>query len=353
MLGQWIEKIEIVPSTALEFYRNREDFWYGPNQQLGFRGKTNKYEAISIPHCQLVSPRAQHAYAFLEKRIKELNFAPYSILQHEGFLRYVIFRESKTHGKLVVVFNTFTMEYENEMEKLAHELITSKLADGIVWVHNPQLNDAVQGEIFKEWGHTQLGEKMSGIDFQYDVTCFFQTNPKTAEKAQEYVVQLVHDTNPNAHVLDLYCGVGLFSLPLGMKGHLVKGIELSKDSIIWARKNTHNLGLEEVSFEMGDVPKKLQELEKNAEKFDTVILDPPRSGLSKKLWRRVLRLQPTQLVYVACSLSALRRDLEWLSEYADFKIENAKAFDFFPHTEHVEVVASIHIEKIKELPKGG
>lgn len=355
LLMYFVSEFEITPSPQIQFHRNRADFWYSPTQQLGFRNKNNRLEAISVSACQLISPRAQRAYIFLEKYLKEMNFIPYSVLEHKGFLRYVTFRESKTNGQLVIVFNTFNTEKENEkmMETLANEIIFAKWADGVVWVHNPVLNDAVQGDIFKQWGNVILSEKMDDVLMQYDVSCFFQTNPRSAEIAQKYVVDLIHSTNPNAHVLDLYCGVGLFSLPLGLKGHLVKGIELSKDALVWARKNAHNLGLEELAFELGDVPAKLKEMEKTNEKWETILLDPPRSGLSKKIWRRVLRQNPTQIVYVSCNPAALKRNLEWLSEYAEFKIENARAFDFFPHAEHVEMVVDIRLEKIKEFKMGG
>lgn len=355
LLMYFVTDFDIIPSPQLEFHRNRADFWYAPSRQLGFRNKNNRFEGISVPSCQLVSPRAQNAYVFLEKYVKEKNIPTYSVLEHTGFLRYISFRESKTNGQLIILLNTYTNTSEDEkiIETLAHEIMSKKLADGVAWVHNPTLNDTVQGEIFKQWGSCILTEKMSDISLQYDANCFFQTNPRSAENAQRYVVDLIHEANEKATVLDLYCGVGLFSLPLALRGHLVKGIELSKDAIIWARKNAHNLGLEEVVFEIGDVPVKLKEMEKTHEKWETILLDPPRSGLSKKIWRRILRQKPSQIVYVSCNPAALKRDLEWLSEYAEFHIENARAFDFFPHSEHVEMVVDIRVEKIKEFKMGG
>lgn len=356
LLMYFVSDFEITPSPQKQFHRNRADFWYAPNQQLGFRNKKNRFDGISVPACQLISARAQNAYVFLEKYVREKNFPTYSVLEHAGFLRYVSFRESKTDGQLIILLNTFTNTSDDEkmIETLANELISLKLADGVAWVHNPTLNDTVQGDIFKQWGNCILTEKMSDIPLQYDANCFFQTNPRSAENAQKYVVDIIHSANPKSTVLDLYCGVGLFSLPLSMKGHFVKGIELSKDAIIWARKNTHNLGLDDsVAFEIGDVPAKLKEMEKTNEKFETILLDPPRSGLSKKIWRRILRQNPHQIVYVSCNPAALKRDLEWLSEYATFNVENARAFDFFPHSEHVEMVVDIRVETIKEFKMGG
>lgn len=351
-LQYYVESVEWVPAESLLFYRNRADFWYDPAQKLGFRSKNDRFEGVHVPECQLVSPRAQKLYQFLQSRIIELGFAPYSVLEQKGFLRYVVFRESKSTGQLIATLITFTRDHETEMNTLAQEILNQKLGEGIVWMHHPGLNDSVDGEIIREWGQPILTETMNGISFSYNMKCFFQTNPRMAEKLQHYVTELV---SSNQSVLDLYCGVGLFSIPLAAKGNWVKGIEMGKDSIVFARKNAHALGLNDdsFSFEVGDAPKKLQEMEKTNEKYDVIVLDPPRSGLSKKIWRRVLRLNPKQIVYISCNVSALKRDLEWLEEYAEFKLENARAFDLFPHTEHVETVVNITIEKIKEFPKGG
>lgn len=352
VLQYYVEEVGFVPATSLQFYRNRADYWYDPAQQLGFRKASNSYEGFASPSCQLMSSRAQKAYSFLAPKLKELNFLPYSVLEQKGYLRYVIFRESKSKGQLVIVLYTFTQEKEKEMETLANEMLSQQLVDGIVWIHAPKFNDNAEGEIYREWGNTLILETLNGIPFSYNANCFFQTNPKMAEKLQQHVVSLVPENNT---VLDLYCGVGLFSIPLITKGNLVKGIELGKESIIFARKNAHALRLndDQFSFEVGDVPKKIQEFEKKNETFDTIILDPPRAGLSKKIWRRLLRLKPNHFVYVSCNLSALQRDLEWLMEYAEFTITKATAFDLFPHTDHVETVVDIQVNLIKEFPKGG
>ncbi len=351
-LQYYVEIVEMVSAESLSFYRNRADFWYDPAQKLGFRSKNDRFEGVSVPSCQLVSPRAQKLYQFLQSRAPALGWQPYSVMEQTGYLRYVVIRESKSTRGLLVSFITFTRDKESEMEGLANELLALKLADGIIWMHHPGFNDSVDGEIIQEWGIPLLVETLNGIAFNYNAKCFFQTNPRMAEKLQQYVIDLVPEKNA---VLDLYCGVGLFSIPLAMRGHLVKGIEMGKESILYARKNAHALGLNDdsFSFEVGDVPKVLQVMEKANEKYDTIILDPPRSGLSKKIWRRILRLQPKQFIYVSCNLDALKRDLEWLEEYAEFKIENPCAFDLFPHTTHVETVLNIKIEKVKEYPKGG
>ncbi|MFH0970647.1 MAG: 23S rRNA (uracil(1939)-C(5))-methyltransferase RlmD [Candidatus Diapherotrites archaeon] len=352
-LQYYVENAGWVPSNSLQFYRNRADFFFDQSKTLGFRRKGGHFQSFNVPSCQLLSPASQKLYAYLATTLSHAEWATYySVLKQKGYLRYVVIRESKNPSSRIAIFLTFTTEDATEMNALAETLLHEKLADGIVWIHHSAFNDSFGGTIFQTWGNPLLTEKINGISFTYNAKCFFQTNPKMAEKIQHHITQLVPTKNK---VLDLYCGVGLFSIPLAMRGNVVKGVELTPESITYAQKNAHAHQITEqhCTFIEGNVPKYLQEMEKQKEQWNTIILDPPRSGLSKKIIRRILRLNPTQLVYVSCNLSALIRDLEWLEEYAEYKITNATAFDLFPHTEHVETVVDIQIQKINEYPKGG
>ncbi len=170
-----------------------------------------------------------------------------------------------------------------------------------------------------------------------------------AEKLQAHVVEM---TPPNGRVLELYCGVGAFSLPLAKKSTHLVGIESVSDSIDAAKQNARVNQIENSEFICADVPAYVKKIEMK-EKFDTIVLDPPRAGISKKIARRMLRMSPTKIIYVACSLTALQRDLEFLREYCEFTIENCTAFDLFPHTDHVETVVTLRIGTIHEFPMGG
>jgi 23S rRNA (uracil-5-)-methyltransferase RumA len=338
----YIEKIGFEPAEKLTYYRNKLDWWFDSNKQLGFRHKENKRAAISIPNCLLCSPEAQQVYQLLEKRLKNSSLAHYDVILHEGFLRYITIRESKSRQKRIIGIVTFTNEHANEIEDIANQLIETKLVHGVQWIQNPTWSDTSNGTVIKKWGETTLIETINDIDFEYGFQSFFQTNPVMAEKLQKYVTSLI---DKKERVLDLYCGTGFFSIPISQKGNTVLGLELAEEAIGFASKNASRNNILNVQFEVANVPKYLNKLRDNHETFDTVILDPPRSGLSKKIWRRVLRLNPKKLIYVSCSPNALKRDLEWLNEYTEFTAESVKAFDLFPNTDHVETVLNIKIER--------
>jgi 23S rRNA (uracil1939-C5)-methyltransferase len=145
----------------------------------------------------------------------------------------------------------------------------------------------------------------------------------------------------------MFCGVGTFSIPLAKQADYLFGIEVSKEAIQAAKKNAQQLPTRNTTFIANDVAKQLQQLEIEKRNFEIIVADPPRAGLSKKIFRRMLRLKPKQLIYISCNPESLQRDLKWLGEYCEFEVKHAAIFDFFPHTDHVETIVDITLSEIK------
>jgi 23S rRNA (uracil1939-C5)-methyltransferase len=138
-------------------------------------------------------------------------------------------------------------------------------------------------------------------------------------------------------VVDAYCGVGAFSLPLAAAGHTVLGLELQDGSIELARRNASLNGLEDrCQFQAGPVADHLAAQLASAK---AVVVDPPRKGLETAV-RQVLIEQPVpRLLYLSCDPATLARDLKALSGEGPYRLESLQPFDFFPNTSHVETLA--------------
>jgi len=139
-------------------------------------------------------------------------------------------------------------------------------------------------------------------------------------------------------VADLYAGAGNLAIPLARRGARVFAVERSRSSVASGRENASRLGLADLSFEDGDVPRVLDDWLAQGRAVDTVVLDPPRSGAAAAI-PRLLRLAPVGIVYVSCEPSTLARDLRALS--SAYRLESARPIDFFPQTHHVETVARL------------
>lgn len=137
-------------------------------------------------------------------------------------------------------------------------------------------------------------------------------------------------------VLDLFCGNGNFSLPLALNSQELLGADDYAQSIADASRNAMENNIQNVSFEAVDATTMVQKLVSLGEKFDTVILDPPRTG-SSTLMNHLASLAPRRIIYVSCNPATLGRDLAILKK-ADYSIICATPVDMFPQTAHIESV---------------
>jgi 23S rRNA (uracil1939-C5)-methyltransferase len=138
-------------------------------------------------------------------------------------------------------------------------------------------------------------------------------------------------------VLDLYCGIGNFSLPVARQTGKVVGLESFSPSIERARENSRRNGIANAEFICEDSAVGVERLAAAGERFDLVILDPPRSG-ALDLVKSLHRLKPKQIIYISCDPATLGRDLAVLQKDG-FKVLQVQPLDMFPQTCHLESVA--------------
>ena len=187
--------------------------------------------------------------------------------------------------------------------------------------------------------HPALATVTEGVrtpqgEWTYDVAAdgFWQVH----REAPSILVQAVLESvgSPDAPILDLYCGSGLFTQPLTDLGP-VTAIEASPQAVASCRKNTRGRN---VTCLEGDVSAVLAELPSS--NTGVVVCDPPRSGAGAPTVAQISRLSPDKVVYVACDPAALARDIAIFAQHG-YELETLRAFDLFPMTHHVECLATL------------
>jgi len=191
----------------------------------------------------------------------------------------------------------------------------------------------------------ELVEPTAEISFQldenryfYDAQSFFQGNLLLIDSLVETALRGAEGET----ALDLYCGVGLFTLPLARRFARVYGVEQSEKAIASARKNLEHARLESAEFYAEAVGEWLSENAGGLANVDFLLLDPPRAGTEKETVEQILRLRPAHISYVSCEPSTLARDLRLLCENL-YEIESITALDLFPQTHHVETIVHLRI----------
>ena len=161
---------------------------------------------------------------------------------------------------------------------------------------------------------------------------FFQVNSIITEKLYDEIKEIIQEKN-SKNVLDLYCGTGTIGIYICESVNKVLGIESCKDAVDDANYNKELNNATNCTYKLGKVENLTKEI---TSEYDTAIIDPPRSGLDKKVVEKLLEIKPKTLIYVSCDPVTLARDLNLLKE--KYNIEYIRPYNMFPRTYHVETV---------------
>lgn len=175
------------------------------------------------------------------------------------------------------------------------------------------------------------------IRIDFEPVDFVQVNSDINQRMVHFAIEQLRP-DPDHRVLDLFCGIGNFSLPLARRSGTVLGIEGEKSLVLRAAQNARKNALDNVEFRVAD----LSRIEGNEswlrQRWDRVLLDPARSGAAEVV-ALMKRLDPERIVYVSCHPGTLARDAGILVHEQGYILESAGIIDMFPHTAHVESIA--------------
>ncbi|MBM3136877.1 MAG: class I SAM-dependent RNA methyltransferase [Chloroflexi bacterium] len=183
-------------------------------------------------------------------------------------------------------------------------------------------------------GENFLDMSIKGRNFRVSANSFFQTNYSGAESLVDVVTEIINMEKPEK-VLDVYCGVGLFSAFLADSVKSISGIEYSPTA---CDDFTENLDeFDNVSLYQGKAEMILPGLRRD---FDCILVDPPRAGLRREAVDAIIKLDARSLIYVSCNPSTLARDINHFRE-AGYRLESSTILDIFPQTFHMESIVSM------------
>lgn len=187
----------------------------------------------------------------------------------------------------------------------------------------------------------EVTRTVAGHRYRFNAEGFFQINHGLLGP----LVTAATEGASGATAVDLYCGAGLFTLPLARRFARVVGVEASATAINFARRNAADARLDNTSFEVSTVAEWLLVNGANHSPVDFVLLDPPRAGAESAAVKGILALRPRRIAYVSCDPATLARDLKELLG-GGYGLDSVAALDMFPQTHHVETVAHLSPEGV-------
>ncbi|WP_406688037.1 23S rRNA (uracil(1939)-C(5))-methyltransferase RlmD [Rossellomorea vietnamensis] len=324
-------------------YRNKMEFTFSPEGELGLHEQGNFRKIISLETCLIASEEMVEATMEVADWAKDHDLQGYDKDKHEGLLRHLMVRQSFATGELMLaLFATEAPEAHSEAVADLKKRVGEKFphVKSLLWLENTAWADRTQAEeIHLLSGRDFIYDEMDGYRFRLWFDTFFQTNPTQAQKLVDLAVEM-SQPKKTEKMIDLFCGVGTFSLPFASKVGELAGIEIVESSIESAKRNADDNGISNTTFLAKDARKGIDQMLETFGHPQLLMLDPPRSGAGGKVMRRIGRAKPERIVYVSCNPDTFATDIKELEPFG-YTLEAVQPVDLFPHTVHVECVATL------------
>lgn len=314
-----LDTLTVHPANAQWHYRRHIRLTL-KNQAGGFSAGylgTNPTEFVPISECPIFHSPETPLLRTLHPLLSTLSNQNIN----EATLRII----KTPEDRFLLVFHT-SPDLPHNHTHAQKVLENNPLLKGILF-HSPKKN--------LQYGEVTCTATTLGIKAKFSPFGFVQNHPEQSEKLYQ---ALLDNLPPTRTLLDLYCGIGITSLLFARQNIQVTGVESHSETLALAKENARLNNLS-VHFHEGKAetiaPALLKEL-----RPDTVLCNPPRTGLDPKLLTALTTEKPSCIFYVSCMPSTLARDLKELLQ-AGYKITHIEAFDMFPQTTHVETFVKL------------
>ncbi|MGC8490856.1 MAG: 23S rRNA (uracil(1939)-C(5))-methyltransferase RlmD [Syntrophobacteraceae bacterium] len=349
-----IETGAIIASPEVFHYRNKMEFtfsdrrWLLPEELeqdveqqslfglgLHVRGLFDK--VLNIDTCFLQSPDASAILREVRQWAKTSGLPAYRVRTHEGFWRFLVIREAKSTGQMLLhLITSGTPRADANVERLAEHLRSQfpRITTFLHSISDKKSQVALGDSSRAVFGPGYIEEKLGELRFRISAHSFFQTNTRAALELYETIARL-GAFEGTEKVWDLYCGTGSIGLYIASRVKSVIGIELVEEAVRDARENCLINNIGNCTFLAGDLKDVIGKASESG-RPDVVIVDPPRAGMHPKVVGSLLETLPERIIAVSCNPASLARDAALLLEAYD--MGRVQPVDLFPHTPHLECV---------------
>ncbi len=352
-------------SPTIDWYRNKVEFsfwkfishkfWIEEHFNLGFHKQWEYSKIQDMNGCPLIDEIQNEIYREIKKFSKTIWLPVYDQMRQEWFFRHIMIRRTHFADEMMLLFS-FNPEYFEKNSKLDKDeklwlikefliSLTEKyqVIKSIYFSHNPNKADVCIGDLELIYWESTIKENLQWLSFNISPTSFFQTNSTWADKLYSMVLDFAKKDELKEHtVLDLYGWTWtIWMIFAKADAKQVTSVELVKSASRDWEKNAKLNWIKNMDFVNAKVEDFLGKYISNWKKADLLVIDPPRAWMHPDALPNILKFGTKQMIYVSCNPATLARDLGYILENSDYKIEKIQAMDMFPHTHHIETVVSL------------
>lgn len=312
--------------------------------QAGYYQK-GSHQLINLNQCPVQDSRLNPLLAEIKRDIEQQGWSIYDENRHQGKLRHLALRIGRRTGEMLLTLVTTDWKLQNLKVQAEKWLTDYPDLVGVCVNRNPHRTNVIFGDETRcVAGQPYLREEFAGIEFLLRPETFFQVNTEVAEALLNVIVEQLA-LRGNEVLVDAYCGIGTFTLPLAKRVRQAIGLEVQSASVEQAQLNAQINGIDNVMFKAGAVETLLPQL---GIAPDVVLLDPPRKGCDRGVIDTLVHTSPKCIVYISCKPATLARDLKLLCQTGSYQLTHVQAADFFPQTPHVECAAFLQHKHLSQ-----
>ena len=307
------------------------------------------HRIVACESCLVEDPQARRVMQAVARIASDLRLPAYAEDRGTGVLRHAVVRSGwKTDDMmLVLVTNGAHLPKADALTARLHEACP-ELTTIVQNVNDRRTNAILGRECTTLFGPGKMHDELLGCTFEIGPTSFYQTNPAQTEVLYGLAIEaaLGEDAGKGGtlRLLDAYCGTGTIGICAASRANNVQvtGVEQVGGAVKCAKRNARANGLDErCRFIRADATEFLTAAARSGEnRYDVVLMDPPRAGSTPEFLEAVTKLSPARVVYVSCNATTQARDLQVLRQ-GGYRLERVSPVDMFPHTKHVETVVSL------------
>ena len=343
-----LENVRVDPVLAADEplgYRNKATYPVALSQtkqvKAGYYRK-GSHRLVNLNQCPVQDDRLDPLLAEIKQDIQARGWKIYDERTHKGHIKHLSLRVGSRTGQILITLVSRSVKLKGIHEQAQQWMERYPDVVGVLINLNWKKTNSIFGpETFSIAGEPHLEETFAGLTFHIQPATFFQVNTVQAERLLAEIQSELALTGDEI-LVDAYCGVGTFTLPLAKQVKRCIGLESFTDSVVQAQANAALNGVENVGFRIGDVGELLPDLDVTP---DIVLLDPPRKGCDPSVLAALIAIRPKRVVYVSCNPATLARDLRSLCEDNLYKISRVQPADFFPQTSHVECAVFLESQR--------
>ncbi len=335
---------EVITAERTLFYRNKMEFSFNVEPEkphgfsLGLHHQGEFAKIFDVEECLLESELSNQILSWFRNYVIENKLTAYDVTNHTGYLRFIMIREGKHTGEIMVNIVTTTSEFPDKAKFVAE--FTKKFPQITTITHNR--NDRKSNIAYGDseeilFGDGFIHEKILGRMFRIYANSFMQTNSYQVEALYKLALKSA-EFRKTDRVFDLYCGAGTIGICASEFVKEIVGIELEESAIIAANENAELNSVTNTMFLEGGVRETLREKKQELKSADIILIDPPRAGMHPRAVFHAAQFGARRIVYISCSPGSFVRDATLFRDNG-YQLKEVTPVDMFPHTTHIELVA--------------